>query len=187
VGIATGYGLTGQGIKSRWGRDFPHLSSLLHNGYRVFPGGKKRPRRDADPSPPSSAMVMKGWSYTSTPPMGRTSCTEPQCLYKGALYLFFYTLRLELQPSSDRNDRYVVSPFLNSTLSHKRPGFRGDIFNGKCKSTILIFSKISKHFLILRSIHSFSYMYIGLHVQYAMFLSDFNQTWIISKYFPQIH
>jgi len=27
------------------------------------------------------------WSYTATPPMGRTACTEPQCLYKGALYL----------------------------------------------------------------------------------------------------
>ena len=35
-------------------------SSLLYNGYRVFPGGKERPGRDADPSPPSSAVVMKG-------------------------------------------------------------------------------------------------------------------------------
>jgi hypothetical protein len=26
-------------------------------------------------------------SYTSTPPTGRTACTEPQCLYKGALDL----------------------------------------------------------------------------------------------------
>jgi len=26
---------------------------------------------------------------TSTPPMGRTACTEPKCLYKGALYLYF--------------------------------------------------------------------------------------------------
>jgi len=26
VGIATGYGLDGQGIESRWVRDFPHLS-----------------------------------------------------------------------------------------------------------------------------------------------------------------
>ena len=67
VGIATGYGLDGSGIESRWGRDFPHLSrpalgppSLLYNGYRVFPGGKERPGRDADPSPPSSAVVMKG-------------------------------------------------------------------------------------------------------------------------------
>ena len=31
--------------------------SLLYNGYRVFPGGKLQPRRDADPSPPSSAEV----------------------------------------------------------------------------------------------------------------------------------
>ena len=67
VGIATGYGLDGPGIETRWERDFPHLSrpalgppSLLHNGYRVFPGGKERPGPDADPSPPSSAVVMKG-------------------------------------------------------------------------------------------------------------------------------
>jgi len=35
-----------------WG---PH--SLLYNGYRVFPGGKVRPGRAADHSPPSSAEV----------------------------------------------------------------------------------------------------------------------------------
>jgi hypothetical protein len=29
--------------------------TLLYNGYRVFPGGRKRPGRDADPSLPSSA------------------------------------------------------------------------------------------------------------------------------------
>jgi len=33
---------------------------------------------------------MKEYSYTSTPPRGRTACTEPQCLYKGALYLLKY-------------------------------------------------------------------------------------------------
>ena len=33
--------------------------SLLYNGYRVFPGSKERPGRDADPSLPSSAVVMK--------------------------------------------------------------------------------------------------------------------------------
>jgi len=33
--------------------------SLLNNGYLVFPGGKERLGRDADPSPPSSAMVKK--------------------------------------------------------------------------------------------------------------------------------
>jgi len=64
VGIATGYGLDGPGIESRWGRDFSRASpdrpwgppSLLYNGYRVFPRGKERPGRDADPLPPSSAV-----------------------------------------------------------------------------------------------------------------------------------
>jgi len=37
---------------------------------------------------PSSAVFKKEYSYTSTPPMSRTSCTEPQCLYNGALYLY---------------------------------------------------------------------------------------------------
>ena len=41
--------------------------SLLYNGYRIFPGGKERPGRDADPSPTSSAVVMKEQNYTSTP------------------------------------------------------------------------------------------------------------------------
>jgi len=65
IGIVTGYGLDGPGIESRWGRDFPVQTgpgdppSLLCNGYRVFPGGKERPGPDADPSPPSSAVVKK--------------------------------------------------------------------------------------------------------------------------------
>ena len=66
VGIATGYGLDGPGIESRWGEIFRTCPdrpwgppSLLYNGYRVFPGGKVRPGRDADPSPPSSTVVKK--------------------------------------------------------------------------------------------------------------------------------
>ena len=48
------------------GREFLHLSRpalrptqppVQYNGYRVFPGGKERQGRDADPSPPSSAEV----------------------------------------------------------------------------------------------------------------------------------
>ena len=137
VSIATGYGLDGPGIESRWGRDFPNLcrpalgpTSLMYNESRVFPGGKERPGCEADPSPllvPWSrkiraipllpllavrpvqslsactvqlylfspygpyglyrASVPVQYSYTSSPPMGRTACTEPQCLYKGALYI----------------------------------------------------------------------------------------------------
>jgi hypothetical protein len=63
VGIATGYGLDGPGIESRWGRVFRTCPdrvwrppSLLYNGYRVFPGSEERPGRDADPSPSSSAV-----------------------------------------------------------------------------------------------------------------------------------
>ena len=66
VGIATGYGLDGPGIESRWGgeifRTCPERPwgppSLLYNGYRFFPGGKERPRSDPDHSP-SSAVVTK--------------------------------------------------------------------------------------------------------------------------------
>ena len=77
VGIATRYGLEGPGIESRRGeifRTYPDRlwgpPSLLYNGYRVFPGGKRRPERDADHTPPSSAEVKKELSYNSTHPMG---------------------------------------------------------------------------------------------------------------------
>jgi hypothetical protein len=66
VGIATGYGLDGPGIKSRWGEIFRTCPdrpwcppSHLYNGYRVFPRGKERPGRDADPSPTSNAVIKK--------------------------------------------------------------------------------------------------------------------------------
>ena len=57
VGIATGYGLDDSGIESRWGEIFRTSpdqpwgpTSLLYNGYRLFPWGKERPRGAADPS-----------------------------------------------------------------------------------------------------------------------------------------
>ena len=67
VGITTGYGLDGPGSNPGGGEIFRTCldrpwgpPSLLYNGYRVFPGGKERPGRDADSSPPSSAVVKKG-------------------------------------------------------------------------------------------------------------------------------
>jgi hypothetical protein len=69
--------------------------------------GKERPGRDADPSSPSSAVVMKGYSYTSTPPTGRTACTGPQRPYKGALYLFTQIMWLLVTQSSPIR-RYLV-------------------------------------------------------------------------------
>ena len=60
VGIATGYGVDGPGIHSRWGRDFPHLSTppLESNQPTVqWVLCKERSGRDAGPSPPSTAVT----------------------------------------------------------------------------------------------------------------------------------
>ena len=68
VGIATGYGLDGPGIESRWEA---RISAPVQTGPGAhpafcaigtgsFPGNKEQRERDADPSPPSSAVVMKG-------------------------------------------------------------------------------------------------------------------------------
>ena len=88
VGIATGYRLDGPGIESRQGEifrrpDWPWSPSLLHNGYFVFSGGKVRPGRAADHSPPSNAAIMEEQSYTSTRPLGLSRSVM------GLLYLFF--------------------------------------------------------------------------------------------------
>jgi len=58
--------------------------------------------RDADTSPPSSAMVKKAraipllpiWAVRSVQSL--SACTEPQCLYKGALFcgISYYSVML---------------------------------------------------------------------------------------------
>jgi hypothetical protein len=66
VGIATGYGLDGSGIEYRWGRAFPHMSRPALESTQPpvqwvpsLSRSKERPGRDTDPSPPSSAVIMK--------------------------------------------------------------------------------------------------------------------------------
>jgi hypothetical protein len=56
-------------------------------GTGSFLEGKERPVSDADPSSLTSGVGRERVKLTSTPYMGRKDCTEPQCLYKGALYL----------------------------------------------------------------------------------------------------
>ena len=65
VGIATDYGLDGPGSNPGGDEIFrpPRLAlgptQPSVNGYRVFPGGKVRPGRAVEHSPPSSAAVME--------------------------------------------------------------------------------------------------------------------------------
>jgi len=100
VDIATGYGLDGPEIESRWGARFyapvqtgtgahPAFCTM---GTGSFQGVKSGRGVTLTPHPLLVPLVMKEYSYTSTPPMVRTACTEPQCLYKGALYLVFVLL-----------------------------------------------------------------------------------------------
>jgi len=69
-------------------------------GTASFPGVKSGGGVTLTPHPLLVSLVMKEYSYTSTPLMVRTACTEPQCLYKGALYLYvcvYITCKLVLQ------------------------------------------------------------------------------------------
>ena len=65
VGIATDYRLDGPESNPGWDEIFrPSKPTLMSTQppvkwVRVFPGGKVRPGRDADHSPPSSAAVME--------------------------------------------------------------------------------------------------------------------------------
>jgi len=88
----------------------------------VFPGGKEQPGRDADPSPPSSAMVKKDYSCTSTPPVGRTACTEPQCLYSRAIPLLpLWAVRSVQSLSACTVELNLYSPYGPNGLACTEP------------------------------------------------------------------
>jgi hypothetical protein len=78
VGIATSWTTEGSEWQSRWGQEFLFLhlvqtcSGVHSTSYPMGTGalypGVKRPGREADHSPPTSAEVKKMWIYTSTSP-----------------------------------------------------------------------------------------------------------------------
>ena len=69
--------------------------SLLYNGYRVFPEGKERPGRDADPSPPSSAVGHERVELYLYSPYG------PYGLYRASVPVQGYTLPFTFQRWKD--------------------------------------------------------------------------------------
>ena len=73
--------------------------SLLYNGYRVFPEGKERPGRDADPSP-----LLVPWSRKSRaipllplwavrPVQSLSACARVHCTLKEELVKYCYVWR----------------------------------------------------------------------------------------------
>jgi len=59
-----------------------------------------------------SASVRVQYSYTSTPPMGRTACTEPQCLYSTAIPLLpLWAVQPVQSLSACTVQLYLYSPY----------------------------------------------------------------------------
>jgi hypothetical protein len=92
----TGYGLDGPGIESRWGARFSapvqtcpgaHPASCTM-GTGSFRGVKRGRGVTLTPHPLLVPWSWKGTAIPLLPRMGRSACTEPQCLYQGALYLY---------------------------------------------------------------------------------------------------
>ena len=119
VGIATGYGLDGLRIESRWGgevfRNCPDRPwgppSLLYNGYRVFPEGEERPRRDADPTPPSNAVGHKRVELYLYSPYG------PYVLYRASVPVQGWPLPLlYMKRSSWCNPQSPIEVFSHTRL-----------------------------------------------------------------------
>jgi hypothetical protein len=95
VGIVTVYGPDDPGIESLFGARFSapvqtgpgaHPASRTM-GTESFSGVKSGRGVTLTPHPLLVPLVMKEYSYTSTPPMGCTTCTEHQCLYSRAILL----------------------------------------------------------------------------------------------------
>jgi len=52
--------------------------------------------------------------------MGRTACTEPQCLYKGALYLYIHVIIVEIQVYPNKRTLLQYKVFIIKALEIRR-------------------------------------------------------------------
>jgi hypothetical protein len=118
VGIPTGYGLDGPGIESRWGRDFPHLSSpgahpaSCTMGTGSFPGVKSSQGMMLTPY---SLLVPWSWKSRAIPLLPLWAIRPVQRL--GACKRAHFTLCL-----------------WTSVLSHKVTNFLSIRSRQKCKN-----------------------------------------------------
>jgi len=98
VGIATAYGLEGLGIKSRWGRDFPHLSRTARGVMLTT----------------HPHLVTRSWKSRAIPLLplwAHVACyrVNPQCLQPG-----FFTYRDTPLHMDKNKDTYT--PTTNQAL-----------------------------------------------------------------------
>ena len=95
IGIASPYGLDGPGSSPGGGKIFRTRpdrpwgpTSLLYNGYRVFPGGKVRPGGGVDHPTPSSAEVKKkNRAITLLPLWAFVACSRVKFTFKFYMYV----------------------------------------------------------------------------------------------------
>jgi hypothetical protein len=84
-------------------------SSLLSNGYwGVLSPGLKRPAREADHSPPTSAEVKNAWSYTST----HQCVFMAWCLVKHRENFIFTLLYSEFVRGLDSTARNIMNSYI---------------------------------------------------------------------------
>jgi len=96
VSIATGYGLDGPGIESRWGARFSAPVQTSPGAHPAsctmctasFPGGKQRPGRYDDPSLPSSAIGHERVELYLYSPYGPYSLYRASVPVQGCTVLF---------------------------------------------------------------------------------------------------
>ena len=117
VCVPTGYGLNGSGIESQWRARF---SAPLQTGPGAHPasctmdtgsflGVKTGPDVTLTPH---ALLVLWSWKARAIPllpPVDRTACTEPRCLYEGALYqlIRYGTARYRPQFTSQRSAKAI--------------------------------------------------------------------------------
>jgi len=82
--------------------------SLLYNEYRVFPRGKKRPARDADPLTPSSAIGKERVQLYLYSPCG------PYGLYRASVLVQGRTLPLPYHDLTCHHRLVLLNPLNHS-------------------------------------------------------------------------